>query len=93
MEWYAYLAYFAAGLFLANGVPHFVQGMSGNKFAGWSAIVNAVFGLANFAVGYVLVWGVGDFDCGFTLDMLMVGIGIVVAAVGLALYFERRPGG
>jgi len=32
MAWYAYLAYFFAGFFLANGVPHFVQGVSGKKF-------------------------------------------------------------
>ncbi|GAG09391.1 unnamed protein product, partial [marine sediment metagenome] len=32
MAWYAYLAYFFAGVFLANGVPHFVHGISGKKF-------------------------------------------------------------
>jgi len=32
MAWYAYVAYFFAGVFLANGVPHFVQGISGKKF-------------------------------------------------------------
>ena len=32
MAWYVYLAYFVAGLFLANGVPHFVNGISGRKF-------------------------------------------------------------
>ncbi len=90
MAWHVYLAYFAAGLLLANGVPHFVQGISGNRFAGWSAIVNSAFGLVNFAIGYVLIWEVGKFDCGFTLDMLMVALGITVAAVGLAWYFARE---
>ena len=32
MPWYAYLAHFFAGAFLANGVPHFVQGICGSKF-------------------------------------------------------------
>jgi hypothetical protein len=32
MLWYDYLAHFVAGAFLANGVPHFVQGICGNKF-------------------------------------------------------------
>jgi hypothetical protein len=32
MVWYDYLAYIFAGFFLANGVPHFVQGISGKKF-------------------------------------------------------------
>ena len=32
VPWYIVLLQFAAGLFLANGVPHFVQGISGNPF-------------------------------------------------------------
>ena len=32
MPWYFYLLQFVSGLFLANGVPHFVQGISGNRF-------------------------------------------------------------
>ena len=30
--WYDYLAYFLGGVFLANGFPHFFNGISGNKF-------------------------------------------------------------
>jgi hypothetical protein len=30
MPWYFYLAHLFAGGFLANGVPHFVNGISGN---------------------------------------------------------------
>ena len=54
-----------AGAILVNGVPHFVNGMLGNPFptpfadpplAGLSpAVVNAVWGLANFAGGYALL--------------------------------------
>ncbi len=32
MSWYHYLACFFAGAFLANAVPHFVQGISGERF-------------------------------------------------------------
>jgi hypothetical protein len=32
MEWYNYLAGFLSGGFLANFVPHFVNGISGNRF-------------------------------------------------------------
>ena len=32
MPWYFYLLEFVSGLFLANGVPHFVQGISGHRF-------------------------------------------------------------
>ncbi len=65
MPWYSYLAHFIAGAFLANGVPHFVQGACGNKFqtpfakprgAGESsAIVNVIWGWFNFLVGGVLL--------------------------------------
>jgi hypothetical protein len=32
IPWYIFLLQFVAGLFLANGVPHFVQGISGDWF-------------------------------------------------------------
>lgn len=32
LPWYVYLLQFVAGLFLANGIPHFVQGISGHWF-------------------------------------------------------------
>ena len=65
MPWYFYLAYFFAAAFLANGVPHFVQGICGNKFqtpfasprgvGESSAIVNVVWGAVNFLVGIGLL--------------------------------------
>jgi hypothetical protein len=65
MPWYDYLAHFIAGAFLANGVPHFVQGICGNKFqtpfasppgvGESSALVNVIWGWFNFAVGGVLL--------------------------------------
>jgi len=32
MSWYAYVAWFFAGAFVANAIPHVVQGMCGNRF-------------------------------------------------------------
>lgn len=65
MSWYFYLAHFFAGAFLANGVPHFVQGICGNKFqtpfasppgvGESSAIVNVLWGWFNFIIGGVLI--------------------------------------
>jgi hypothetical protein len=52
-------------LFLANGVPHFVQGICGNKFqtpfatprgvGESSALVNVIWGWFNFIVGGALL--------------------------------------
>lgn len=60
-----YIAYFLAGALLANGVPHFVKGICGEKFvtpiALWrgekqsAAWVNVVWGWVNFAIGAVLL--------------------------------------
>ncbi|HEY6834242.1 MAG TPA: hypothetical protein VI251_17345 [Pseudolabrys sp.] len=65
MAWYAYVAVFFAGAFAANGVPHFVQGICGNRFqtpfasppgvGESSAIVNVVWGWVNFVVAGVLL--------------------------------------
>jgi hypothetical protein len=102
MEWYAYLAYFFAGVFLANGVPHFVSGITGKRFQSpfasppgvgeSSPLVNVIWGLVNFLIGYVLIFGVGEFAFGLTRAALMVGIGALIAAVFLSLYFERIRG-
>ncbi len=99
MAWYAYLAYFLAGVLLANGVPHFVHGISGKKFQSpfasppavgeSSPLVNVIWGLVNFIIGYALIYGVGDFTFGFSPAVLMVGLGAIVASVALAFYFGR----
>ena len=51
---------FFAGLFVANGIPHFVHGISGKKFPSpfakppgkglSSSIVNVIWGLTNFLI-------------------------------------------
>jgi hypothetical protein len=99
MAWYAYLAYFFAGAFLANGVPHFVQGISGKRFPspfsrplgrGESPpLVNALWGLANFFIGYTLIFEVGDFNFGMTRDVLMVGLGALFISAALSITFSR----
>jgi hypothetical protein len=65
MPWYFYLAHFFGGVFMANGVPHFVQGICGNRFqtpfasppgvGESSALVNVVWGWFNFVVGVALL--------------------------------------
>jgi hypothetical protein len=99
MAWYAYLAYFFAGTFLVNGVPHFVEGITGRRFQSpfasppgvgeSSAVVNVIWGLINFVAGWALMFGVGEFSFGLTRESLMVGLGALVAAIALAMYFER----
>jgi hypothetical protein len=102
MVWYAYLAYFGAGALLANAVPHFVSGISGSRFQSpfasppgvgeSSPLVNVVWGITNLVVGWILLFGVGDFTIGLTRDCLMVLLGAIGTAVGLAMHFGRVRG-
>lgn len=94
-----YLAYFAAGAFFANGIPHFVNGISGNNFQSpfakppgvgeSSGLINALWGLVNLVIASLLVMGVGDFKTGFTLDLLLFAAGFCGTALVLAWYFGR----
>ena len=99
MIWYLILARFAAGLFLANGVPHFTHGVSGNPFQSPFAsppgigesppIVNALWGTFNFFVGYILLHVGQPFKPGMSLDVFLVGLGVLLMALVLAWYFGR----
>jgi len=104
MSWHVYLAHFVAGLFLANAVPHFVHGISGARFQSpfasppgvgeSSPLVNVLWGMTNFVVGYVLLYGVGEFAGGVSTDALVVGLGMLTAGIGLARHFGKvRSGG
>ncbi|MEQ8690029.1 MAG: hypothetical protein RIC89_04220 [Pseudomonadales bacterium] len=99
MEWYTAIAYFFAGVFFANGVPHFVQGTSGTRFQSpfasppgvgeSSPLVNVVWGLANFCFGYLLLAAVGDFRPGVTVDSLLVGVGMLAMGIFCASHFGK----
>lgn len=99
MSWYVYVAHFVAGLFLANAVPHFVQGISGARFQSpfasppgvgeSSPLVNVLWGMTNLVIGYALLCGVGEFVGGLSLDALVVALGVLATAVGLARHFGR----
>ena len=64
MNWYDYIACFFAGMLLANVVPHFVHGISGDRFPtpfahprgiGLSSpTVNVVWALFNLVIGSIL---------------------------------------
>jgi hypothetical protein len=102
MDWYVYLARFFAGAFLANAVPHFVSGVQGRPFPSpfasppgkgdSSPVVNVIWGAANAAVGYVLLYRVGNFSVMRTREAAIVGIGGFLLALMCAKTFSRpRP--
>jgi len=103
MRWYHYLAWFFAGAFLMNALPHLGNGVSGHSFQSpfatppgeglSSSTVNVLWGLANAVVGYLLVIRVGRFDVRNNRHVIVFGAGAVLMAVMLARAFGRFHGG
>lgn len=101
--WYVYLARFFAGVFLANAAPHFVSGTQGRGFPSpfasppgkgeSSSTVNVVWGAANAAVGYLLLYRVGEFAPQRLREVLTVGVGGLLMALVLARAFGEIYGG
>lgn len=96
MHWYDYVSCFFAGVFLANAVPHFVHGISGDRFPtpfahppgkGLSSpTVNVAWSLLNLVVGYIL-FRVGKVSNGdAALVVFFAGIAAIStwASVGFA---------
>src|ERR1700722_3253761 len=101
VTWYHYIACFFAGAILANFVPHFVHGISGDRFPtpfarprgkGLSSpTVNVAWALVNLIIGYVLfqtgkVWSGG---C-FALLVFFVGFSILSTASSI-LFAKKQP--
>ncbi len=99
MNWYNYIACFFAGMFLANVVPHFVQGVCGNRFPtpfakppgrGLSSpIVNVVWSLFNLVVGYLL-FRFGKVLSGDDFALIVFFAGIAVISTMMSVRFEKK---
>ena len=96
---YNYIACFFAGIFSANVVPHFVHGISGDRFPtpfahppgkGLSSpTVNVVWALFNLAVGYIL-FRVGKVSSGNDLALVVFFAGIAAISTMLSSQFAKR---
>jgi hypothetical protein len=99
MTWYDYVTCFFAGAFLANTVPHFVHGISGDRFPtpfasppgkGLSSpAVNVLWALFNLLVGYFLFRiehvSSGDYP---VLIPFFAGIGVI--SIWLSVHFTKK---
>ena len=91
MRWYHYLAYFFGGAFLANAWPHLGNGVSGHAFQSpfasppgvglSSPLVNVLWGFFNLVVAYLLVCRVGSFNLRRTLDVVVLGAGVLIISL------------
>jgi hypothetical protein len=99
MHWYYYLLEFLSGAFLANGVPHFVQGVSGNPFQSpfakppgvgeSSPLSNVLWGFFNLLAGALLLhfyWPEGD--AAWT-GWVAFGAGVLLLSVQMSIHFGK----
>ena len=99
MTWYHYLSCFFAGSFLANAVPHFVHGISGDCFPtpfakppgkGLSSpILNVVWALFNLVIGYML-FEVGRVAHGDRLALVLFLAGIAALSIVSSVSFQTK---
>ena len=87
-----------AGLFLANAVPHFVHGISGNRFPtpfakprgiGLSSpTLNVVWALVNGIAGYFLLrWRVSSENL---ISLIFFFLGVAVISIYLSRRFTHK---
>jgi hypothetical protein len=99
VTWYHYIACFFAGMFLANAVPHFVHGISGDRFPtpfahppgkGLSSpTLNVVWALCNLIAGYFL-FRVGSVLNGGNSALLVFFAGIAAISIMLSVRFANK---
>ena len=103
MSWLSLVSYFFGGIFLANGIPHFVAGTMGRPLQSpfakppgkglSSSTVNVLWGFFNAVVGYLLTMRVGDFHPRATSHILAFGLGALTISTFLARHFGQFHGG
>jgi hypothetical protein len=99
VNWYNYIACFFAGMFLANVVPHFVHGISGDRFPtpfahppgkGLSSpTINVVWALFNLAAGYMLLRA-GNVSSGEAPALAVFFAGIVAISILSSVRFAKK---
>jgi hypothetical protein len=90
MKWYHYIATFFAGALLANVVPHFIHGISGDPFPtpfanppgkGLSSpLVNVIWACFNLIVGFILL-RVSKATIKNNLAMIVLFLGILAISI------------
>jgi small-conductance mechanosensitive channel len=99
MNWHNYIACFFAGMFLANAVPHYVYGVSGDRFPtpfssppgkGLSSpTVNVLWALFNLVIGYIL-FQVGQVSSENRVGLIIFFLGIASISVMLSANFAKK---
>ena len=99
MHWYDYVGCFFAGAFLANAVPHFVHGISGDRFPTpfasppgkglSSSTVNMLWALFNLVVGYIH-FQLENVSSGGLATLIAFFGGIAAVGIWLSVHFTKK---
>jgi len=99
MNWYNYLACFFAGAFLANFVPHFVHGISGDRFPtpfahppgkGLSAPpINIAWAFLNLIIG-ILLYRAGQVSLVNWVTVVLLFAGAIAISTILSIRFAEK---
>jgi hypothetical protein len=99
MNWYNYIACFLAGAFLANVVPHFFHGISGDRFPtpfakppgrGLSSpTVNVAWSWINLVAGYVLLRA-GKVSTENQVTLIVFLAGVIAISTILSFRFRQK---
>ena len=99
LHWYNYIAAFFAAAFLTNAVPHFIHGISGDKFQtpfskphgkGLSSpVVNTLWACFNLFVGYIL-FRVSEITSNNVILLIVFYIGVVTISVMSSILFSKK---
>lgn len=99
MFWYNYAACFFAGVFLTNAIPHFVNGVSGNRFPtpfatppgrGLSSpFINVLWALLNLIIGSFLLW-CGKITSGNIWSIFILFSGLIAMSIRLSFVLSKK---
>ena len=94
-----YLAYVFSAFFFVNGIPHYVYGVSGQRFQSpfakppgvgeSSPLINVLWGSFNFFMGYLLLSYAGFFVVGPNVATFVFFSAVFVSSIALAVVFGR----
>ena len=100
MSWQFYLLEVLSGMLVANGVPHFVHGVSGEPFQSpfakppgvgeSSPVVNVLWGFGNLLAGALLLRYVWPRSGG---GWVAAGAGALAISIQLAVHLGKVRGG
>jgi small-conductance mechanosensitive channel len=99
LKWYHYISAFFSGMFLANFVPHFVNGVSGNPFPSpfadppgkglSSPLTNVLWALFNLVIGYLL-FRASKINSKTIMALVVFLLGAAAISIQLSIHFAEK---